>query len=105
LAGLKKSDVAEALKDDTLPGEARVLLAARQEASKTSVKKYNTLVHAAGVDGRLRGGLQFCGAARTGRWAGRLFQPQNLFRQTMALSANEFGIEALKAGCEDLFYD
>lgn len=55
--------------------------------------------------GRLRGTLQFCGASRTGRWAGRLFQPQNLPRPTLTHNDIDFSIEALKAGCADLLYD
>ena len=52
--------------------------------------------------GRLRGTLQFNGASRTGRWAGRLFQPQNIARGTVERELLEIGIEALKAGCADL---
>lgn len=52
----------------------------RQELSKTSVKKYQAMVEAKCKDGRVRGLLQFYGANRTGRWAGRLVQVQNLPR-------------------------
>ncbi len=52
----------------------------RQELSKTSVKKYQAMVDARCNDGRVRGLLQFYGANRTGRWAGRLVQVQNLPR-------------------------
>ncbi|ELG1411489.1 DNA polymerase [Salmonella enterica] len=52
-----------------------------------------------------RSTLQFCGASRTGRWAGRLFQPQNLPRPSLEQEQIDEGIEALKAGCADLLFD
>ena len=57
---------------------ARRMLEIRQELSKTSVKKYAAMRDAVCVDGRIRGLLQYYGANRTGRWAGRLVQVQNL---------------------------
>lgn len=56
------------------------VLEIRQELSKTSVKKYQAMESAVCEDGRVRGLLQFYGANRTGRWAGRLVQVQNLPR-------------------------
>ncbi|MFZ5975221.1 MAG: DNA polymerase [Bacillota bacterium] len=56
------------------------MLEIRQELSKTSVKKYVAMQEAVGDDSRVRGLLQFYGANRTGRWAGRLVQVQNLPR-------------------------
>ena len=75
---LTKESVAEALEiaDDT----AAKVLDIRRRLSKTSVKKYEMMNAAAGEDGRVRGVLQFYGANRTGRWAGRLIQGQNLPR-------------------------
>lgn len=75
---LTKESVAEALEvaDDT----AAKLLDIRKRTSKTSVKKYEMMNAAAGEDDRVRGILQFYGANRTGRWAGRLIQGQNLPR-------------------------
>lgn len=52
----------------------------RQELGKTSTKKYDAIEAAVCPDGRVRGLLQFYGANRTGRWAGRLVQVQNLPR-------------------------
>ena len=52
----------------------------RQMMSRTSTKKYNTMVEASCRDDRIRGTLQFYGAARSGRWAGRILQVQNLAR-------------------------
>lgn len=73
---LGKTVVAELLK--TAPPELRDVLMLRQQLSKSSVKKYQTMENAVCVDGRARGMFQFYGANRTGRWAGRLIQMQNL---------------------------
>ena len=105
LPDLQKSTLERRLNDDSLPIAVRELIAIRLQASTTSTAKYKTLLNATNSDGRLRGTLQFNGASRTGRWAGRLFQPQNLARESMPYSEIEFGIEAIKANCEDLFYD
>ncbi|OEH53016.1 XRE family transcriptional regulator [Oceanobacillus sp. E9] len=61
-------------------GDIKRVLAIRLELSKTSVKKYKAMDVAVCADGRVRGLLQFYGANRTGRWAGRLVQVQNLPR-------------------------
>lgn len=58
--------------------EIKAVLRNRQEAAKTSVKKYSTMAAAVCKNGRVRGMLQFYGANRTGRWAGRLVQLHNL---------------------------
>ena len=60
--------------------EAVRVLEIRQELAKTSIKKYVAMEEAICPDGRIRGLLQFYGANRTGRWAGRLVQVQNLPR-------------------------
>lgn len=72
----KSLDDAEALAKDN-PAALRVL-ELRREMSKTSNKKYAAMLECVCDDGRIHGLLQFCGAARTGRWAGRLVQVQNL---------------------------
>lgn len=77
ITGLTKDDVKELLKDK-LSDEAREVLMIRQELGKTSVAKYQAMQRAVCEDGRVRGLLQFYGANRTGRWAGRLIQVQNL---------------------------
>lgn len=58
--------------------KARRVIALRREMAKTSNKKYEAMQMCVCDDGRIHGLLQFCGAARTGRWAGRLVQVQNL---------------------------
>jgi DNA polymerase len=77
VAALNKSAVVELL-DSGLIGSQRELLEIRQEMSKSSVKKYEAMWASRCSDGRVRGLLQFYGANRTGRWAGRLIQVQNL---------------------------
>lgn len=91
--------------DEALPKAVRELLAIRLQASTSSTAKYQKLLNAVSRDGRLRGTLQYAGANRTGRWAGRTFQPQNLMRPTMKQPAIEQGIAAMKAGCADVLYD
>lgn len=79
MPGLTKEDVGKALAGD-LPSDVRRVLELRQQLGKTSNTKYETIAASAGPDLRVRGTLQFYGASRTGRWAGRLLQVQNLPR-------------------------
>lgn len=81
LESLMKTEVEEALA--TATGEVKEVLTLRQELSKSSVKKYQAMTEVTGRDGRARGLMQFYGANRTGRWAGRLIQVQNLPRNTL----------------------
>jgi DNA polymerase len=76
---LKKGHVKRA-RDEAPPGDYRQVLALRSEVSRASVKKFTALQNATDDDGRLRHTLQFAGAGRTWRWAGRKFQAQNLAR-------------------------
>jgi hypothetical protein len=101
---MTKGSVTAALKGD-LPEGVRELLEIRQQASVTSPAKYKVLINGASSDGRLRGTLQFCGASRTGRWGGRLFQPQNLPRPTLKQPLIDLGIDAMKLDAEDLLFD
>jgi len=73
---LGKKAVAELLKD--APPLLGDVLSLRQSIAKSSVKKYSAMENAVCADGRARGMFQFFGANRTGRWAGRLIQMQNL---------------------------
>lgn len=102
LTDLKGSTLERALEDENIPWELKELLMVRAQASKTSVSKYKRVLNGVSRDGRLRGLLAFCGALRTGRWAGRLWQPQNCPRPTLENDVIELGIEALKADAEDL---
>lgn len=73
---LSKLAVSELLED--ADGDVELALSLRQDLAKSSVKKYAAMEHAICKDGRAHGLLQFYGANRTGRWAGRLIQVQNL---------------------------
>ena len=73
---LGKKAVAELLK--TAPPQLQKVLTLRQQLAKSSVKKYQAMETAVCADGRARGMFQFYGANRTGRWAGRIIQMQNL---------------------------
>jgi DNA polymerase len=82
----------ESLNKDAIPGlieetddeEVKRMLELRQEMAKTSVKKYQAMQRGLCLDERVRGLLQFYGAGRTGRWAGRLVQVQNLPKNKLA---------------------
>lgn len=80
VSDLRKDTVAAMLESEEVTGTANRVLEIRQELGKTSTKKYDAIEAAVCGDGRVRGLLQFYGANRTGRWAGRLVQVQNLPR-------------------------
>lgn len=77
---LRKDTVSKMLQRDDNSPEVQRMLEIRRELGKTSTKKYDAIQNAVCADGRVRGLLQFYGANRTGRWAGRLVQVQNLPR-------------------------
>ena len=76
VASLGKKEVAEMIK--TAPEKLQRVLLLRQQLAKSSIKKYQAMEKAVCADGRARGMFQFYGANRTGRWAGRIIQMQNL---------------------------
>ena len=80
ISNLRKETVSKLLDRDENSAAAKRMLEIRQELGKTSMKKYDAIENAVCGDGRVRGLLQFYGANRTGRWAGRLVQVQNLPR-------------------------
>lgn len=77
---LTKATVSQMLAREDNSPEVQRMLEIRQELGKTSTTKYDAIQNAVCADGRVRGLLQFYGANRTGRWAGRLVQVQNLPR-------------------------
>ncbi|MBO7173134.1 MAG: DNA polymerase I [Burkholderiaceae bacterium] len=105
LPDLTKSTVERRLNDPDLPQAVKDLLAVRLSSTRTSIAKYKALLGSVSSDGRLRGTLQFRGASRTGRYSGRLFQPQNLARPTLSQTEIDVGIDAIKGGWTDLLYD
>ena len=80
VSGLTKENVTELLARNDISDEVRRVLEIRQQLGKTSIKKYVAMKAAEGEGERVRGLTQFYGANRTGRWAGRLVQMQNLPR-------------------------
>jgi DNA polymerase len=80
---LRKDDVDALLLREDLPEAARRMLEIRKALGKTSVAKYGAMLQAVCKDNRLRGILQFYGANRSGRWAGRIVQTHNLARNTL----------------------
>jgi len=79
---LRKDDLDTLLGQD-LPVDVRRVLEIRKALGKTSTAKYGTMLEATCADGRLRGILQFYGANRSGRWAGRIVQTHNLARNSL----------------------
>lgn len=73
---LGKKEVAKLIEE--VDGELKEVLQLRQQLAKSSVKKYQAMQNAVCADGRARGMFQFYGANRSGRWAGRIIQLQNL---------------------------
>jgi len=105
LPDTQASTLERRIEDPDLPEPVRELLLNRIQASSNTAAKYARVLNGVSADGCLRGLLQFCGASRTGRWAGRLLQPQNLFRPPKHLKELiEPGIAALKAGGADLAF-
>jgi len=95
----------EPLSEDlSQPPEVREIATLMLASNKTSTAKYGAMADAVSSDGRFRGGLQFAGAGRTRRWAGRIFQPHNLVSRGIPGDVPEY-IAALKAGVHDLLFE
>lgn len=90
--------------DERLPVELRELLSLRIQTSRNAAAKYKAVLNSVSPDNRLRNTLQFAGA-QTGRWTGRVFQPQNLMRPTMEQEAVAKAVEDIKSGMATFFYD
>src|ERR1700693_3729758 len=100
LPDLTADTVERRLEDESLPIHIKELLRIRQKASKASTAKYQRVLNQH-VRSRLYNLLVFCGAMRTGRWAGRTLQPQNLPRpkhtlEEIALAIKFFHQEAIE---------
>ena len=101
---LGKKEVAQAVK--TAPKELAEVLQLRQQLSKSSVKKYQAMQNAVCMDGRARGMFQFYGANRSGRWAGRMIQLQNLPQNHMPDLEQARGlVESGNYDAMELLYD
>lgn len=106
LPDLKKDTLERLLQDDDLEDGLKQLIRVRLAKTTSSTAKFNALERSAVEESPgvyvLRGTTAFCGALRTGRWAGRIFQPQNLPRPSFKLKKIEQAIEAIKADALDL---
>lgn len=98
LPDLTRSTIERRLADENIPEPVKELLRVRLASTKTSTAKYKKLIACVNSDGRMRGCLQFRGATRTGRYAGRLMQLQNLPRPTLPQYVIDAGVEAIKGG-------
>jgi DNA polymerase len=98
LPDMQSSTIERRLEDPDLPEAVKDLLSQRLLTSVTSTAKYNRILDAVSSDGRLRGSIQFCGAPRTKRDSGLIFQPQNLPRPDMPSAVVEEGIALMKSG-------
>ena len=101
----QKSTLNDLLADDDLPEDARTIIEMRLGASSTASTKYNPLLLGLSADGRRRGCLQYGGAKRTLRWAGKSFQPQNLARGHFSGDELDQGIDMLLKGRAHWLYD
>ena len=97
ITDLRKDTVAALIGKELSSDKAHRMLQIRRELGKTSNKKYDALSVATCDDGRVRGLLQFYGANRTGRWAGRIVQPQNLPRTYISGDLLPFARDLVKA--------
>lgn len=106
LPDMRADTLRRRMEDPELPEGVKLLLSIRLEATKTSTAKYQALLKAVSDDGRLRNTTQFAGALRTTRWAGRIFQPQNMPRPTPDFdeAQQDMGIAALKGGYADVVF-
>jgi DNA polymerase len=102
LPDMRAATLERRIEDPELPEALKELLRVRLESSQTSQSKYKKALNAVSPDGRIRGMMQWCGAQRTGRNAGRIFNPLNLPRPKLKQHVIEEGIAALKLGVEDL---
>lgn len=101
----QKSTLNDLLADDDLPDDARTIIEMRLGAASTASTKYNPLLLGRSSDDRRRGCLQYGGAKRTLRWAGKGFQPQNLARGYYHDYELDKGISALLKGRANRRFD
>jgi len=98
LPDMKADTLRRRLQDEDLPPVAKELIELRLRSNKTSTAKYRRLRDSVSSDGRLRQTLQLFGAQRTGRFAGRIAQMQNLPRPDLLSDEIESGIELVRNG-------
>ena len=102
---LAKANLDELIADPNTPEQAKRILDVRNKANNTSTAKFNRLLQTMDLDGRLRGVMVYCGAARTSRWSSKLFQVQNIARPSRSTEEIEAGIKAIKSGAVEFIED
>lgn len=106
LPDLTLATINRRLDDPDLPKEVKELLLIRLQASTTSTAKYKAILKAATLDGRVKGMIQFRGAMRTGRDAGRVIQPQNFpSRDLLPQEQIDHAVDLVKLDALDLVFD
>lgn len=104
ITGYTKADVSGFLDDPSIVGTVRRVLEIRQQAGRTSTAKYVAFSKSTSpITLRIHGALEYYGAMRTGRWAGRQVQPQNFPRP--AIKDTDLLAEAILAGTASFMYD
>lgn len=98
LPSLRREAIETRLSQPGLSGPVRDVLQARLDVSRSSHAKLATMRASVSRDGRLRGTVQYYGANRTGRWAGRRVQPQNFFRGTIKDVPG--AVALIESGCD-----
>ena len=107
----QKATMTDLLNDPDFPDDGKELITMRLEAASTAATKYNPLLNGLSADGRRKGTVQYGGAKRTLRWAGRKFQPQNLARGFYScespeeIATFEKALKALKKGYAKKIYN
>lgn len=101
IPNMQKGTLERLLDDPDTPEALRDLIDVRLSASTSSTAKYKKLLEATNADGRLRGTMQYCGASRTGRSGGKIYNPLNLPKPTIKHEDIILGIEALKTGAAE----
>ena len=99
---MDKNAVSDALNRPDLPSDVRRILEIRQEMGGASVKKIYALKRYLNRDGRIRNLFQYCGAERTGRWAGRGPQPQNMKNGGPEIDGEEWGGDLAEKALNDI---
>lgn len=98
LPDLRADTVGEVLAfPEVYPDDVVEILRMREKAAGNSPKKFAAMLRAVCSDGRIRGMFSYCGASQTGRWSGRIVQPQNLPRPTMSYEDTLKAMDALRA--------
>jgi len=105
LSDLRAATLEKVLANDDVPNEVKELVRLRLSTCKTSTAKYAKVEKMVGEGGRVRGTLAYSGAARTRRWSGRGFQPQNLARPSMKLKQIGEAIASIKDGTVSMLFD